>query len=175
MNGATNPPSVLSLKKATREAVEACGGYTAAETYTKAGKTQLHRCTDRNSLETITVRDALTLDEVSMTRGGPFVLREYAQQLGCAVIVLPNVETDETGFARSFMMMTAEMGDVARKVDEALRDGGLDARERAGLRREMRELIEQAVAFDRMIECHGDRDAQKQAARFGIEAGRADA
>lgn len=160
MNGASNPPSVLALKLATRDAVEACGGYAAASGFTKAQKSQLHRGTDRNSLETVTIRDALALDEVSMTRGGPFILREYAQRLGCALIVLPNAEVDDTGLARSFLMVTADMGDVARKVDEALRDGKLDEHEKGPVLKEMDELIEHAVAFRHMVANHGGPDVR---------------
>lgn len=144
-------PRIIAIKTATREAVEAAGGLEFCETQTKAGRSQLSRGCSRNHDDTVTVRDAVVLDNLTMGRGGPFIVREMARQLGCVVIVLPDVGADETGIARALMGVAAEMGDVAREADAALRDGLFTHGEAVRVGRQIDELIEHAAGFRALV------------------------
>ncbi len=126
---AENTPRIAILKRATRDAVEAIGGLDLASGETAIGRSQLGRCQSRTETDTLSLRDAITLDELSMSRGGPFLLTAYARLLNHAVVELPDVEIATADLATSVVNLAVELGDLSRCISEAMADGKVEEKE----------------------------------------------
>lgn len=120
---------VAILSAATRDAIEASGGLENAARVTRAGRSQLSRCQCAHEDDTLSTRDALALDDVTLGRGGPHILRAYAGLLNHIVIPMPAAPDDPHDIAAQVMRIGAELGDLSRAVADALADGAVDRRE----------------------------------------------
>jgi hypothetical protein len=143
---------VSSLKRATREAIEAAGGLDSAEKDTRAGRSQLSRCQSQNDDDTLSLRDALALDEITLARGGPFILKALAKRLNHAVVELPDFSGDGTGLAESVMTLAAELGDVSRKISKVLADGKVSPAEAQAVLDELYEHDQASAALRLRLE-----------------------
>lgn len=122
-------PRVAILKVATKSAIEAMRSLELASAATDVKKSQLSRCSSQNEADTLSLRDAVALDEATMALGGPFIVRAMARVLNCAVVELPDVEMPATDLATTVVRLSAELGDLSRCIAEALADGKVTPRE----------------------------------------------
>lgn len=119
---ATISPRLALVKRATREAIEACGGLDVVGQATRAGKSQLSRCSSQNDGDTLSLRDALAVDELSLGRGGPFIVKAMARALNHALVDLPEGEVAAGDLATAVVTLSAELGDLSRCIADALKD-----------------------------------------------------
>ncbi len=128
-----NTPGVASLKRATREAIEAAGGLDVAQRETRARKSQLGRCQSQHHDDTLSLRDALALDEITLARGGPFILHALARALEHEAVTKCEAMASGEGLAAAVVCLSARLGDVSTCVVEALADGTVTRKERVGI------------------------------------------
>jgi len=116
-------PQVAMLSQATRRAIEAIGGLENAAQVTSRSTSQLGRCQSANDGDTLSLRDAVALDDATAGRGGPHILRQIARMLGHEVIAIPTAPSDREEIKAQLMAVMTEVGDVSSEVIEAERDG----------------------------------------------------
>jgi hypothetical protein len=137
-------PDEQVLAGATKMAVQAAGGLDVCARETGISTSQLSRCCNPQSRDSITLRDALTIQQIGYgTSGHPAVLRAMARLLGFVVVKLPHCLDDKAGVAECMMQLTRELGDVAGEISAALADDGeVDAREARAILQQMDEMDE---------------------------------
>jgi hypothetical protein len=133
------PPHEKALALATKRAIQSAGGLELCEQETGISDTQLSRCSNVNLRDSITIRDAVTVDNLA---GQPLILKAMARQLGHLVIPLPQTSTDPDTLAATVLQLAAEFGDVSRSVHDAIRDGKVTAEEAAHALAELDQLDE---------------------------------
>lgn len=143
-------PRIAILKRATRAAVEAVGGLELAAGEISIGKSQLGRCQSINDGDTLSLRDALALDEITLGAGGPFILRAMGRLLGHAVVALPDVE-DSAGIAMSMIDLTAQLGDLSHAIADALGDGTVSRGEAQRALQELHEMLEAGARLSLLL------------------------
>lgn len=112
------------LAAATKKAIQTADGLERCAEETGISDSQLSRCCSPNHRDSITIRDAVTIESISHGKSGhPHILRAYARLLGFVLIPQPQGPADADGLALSVMTLTAELGDVAQSINEAVRDG----------------------------------------------------
>lgn len=151
MSGEAISPRVLALKIATRDAVEAANGLDFCATQTRCGKSQLQRAYSPHDPDTISLRDALTLDRLTTTRGGPFIARALAVQLGHLLIAMPDADADAQGVSLALAQVAGEFSDVTRAVLPAVGDGEISEKEARAILPEAHELAERAALLVQLI------------------------
>ncbi len=105
-----------TLALATKRAVEAAGGLDRCVQETPVGRSQLSRCCSVNDRDSVTVRDAVTIDQLGVAIAGqPFILRAMAREQGFALVRLPQGVADGTGLHQRVVAMTRDLGDVAEE------------------------------------------------------------
>lgn len=126
-------PDEQVLAGATKQAIRAAGGLEVCARETGISDSQLSRCCNPQMRDSITLRDALTIEQIAHgTSGHPAILRAMARLLGFVVVKLPSGIDDKAGVAASMMKLTAELGEVAGEISNALaNDGEVDAKEAA--------------------------------------------
>lgn len=135
----------LALKRATGQAVKAAGGQEAAAMATVAGRSQLWRCMSGQSRDSVTVRDAVTIDAIgAQVEGHPFILRAYAGQLGFGIHRLPEARPSVGDWWAHCAALTGEAGEIVGKIGRAMADGAVCQRdvEASGLAADALQLIE---------------------------------
>ncbi len=116
-------PDEQVLASATKKAIKASGGLDDCARETGLSTSQLSRCCSPNERDSITIRDALTIESIGHGAAGhPHILRAYARLMNCVVIPMPDGPDDADGLSQSVMTLTAELGDVAQAIAEAMRD-----------------------------------------------------
>jgi hypothetical protein len=116
-------PAVAILSTATRDAIDALGTLENSTAVVTVGQTQLWRCQSATDGDTLSLRDAQALDRAGAGRGGPFILRAYAQLLNHIAIPLPDVRADHPGeITDKLIEMVGEFGDLSRTVTAAEAD-----------------------------------------------------
>lgn len=76
----------------------------------------------------------------------------FATKCNAVVFVLPDVDEGDMAILDGFMQMTKELGDVGMKFQLAYADGSLDKTDVKVIRKEIKELVASALAFDKRIE-----------------------
>lgn len=138
------------LAAATKKAIQAAGGLEKCEAETGISDSQLSRCCSPNQRDSITIRDAVTIESIGHGNSGhPHILRAYARLLGFVLIPQPEGPADADGLALSVMTLTSELGDVAQAINDALRDRVVTAGEVAVALEQLDEL-DQASATLRL-------------------------
>lgn len=113
-------PDEKVLALATKKSIQSAGGLEICERETGISDSQLSRCCSPNQRDSITIRDALTIEQL----GEPHILRAYARILKFMLIAMPEGPTDANSLSLSVMTLTAELGDVAQAINDAFRDDG---------------------------------------------------
>jgi len=112
-----------ALARATKQAIQAAGGLEVCARETGISTSQLSRCCSPHERDSITVRDAATIEAIGHGHDGhPHILRAQARLLGFVLVALPEGPEDADGLMRSMMTLTSELGAVAQAISEALRD-----------------------------------------------------
>lgn len=118
------------LKLAVRETIHSCGGISGGERATGLGHAQVGRWHNRNDHDLPGLEHALALDEASLACGGrAAILQALASELGHVAIELPRANGEAEAVAIQLARATAEFGDIARAVTDALSDNRIDGRE----------------------------------------------
>lgn len=118
-------PDEQVLARATKQAIQAAGGLEVCERETGISDSQLSRCCSPNQRDSITIRDAVTIEQIGHGPSGhPHILRAYARILGFILIPRPEGPNDANSLSLSVMTLTAELGDVAQAINDAFRDDG---------------------------------------------------
>jgi predicted transcriptional regulator len=131
------------LKVLTRELVERAGGLDAAGVCTRVKKSSLSNYANVHLPETFVPVDVVArLEEIA---GEPLVTRELARRARCALVPIEPVTEGE--LASLLARVGAESGAVfAAYADAVADDGRVDAPERAGIARELSDLVRAATA-----------------------------
>lgn len=122
-------PRLAIVKRATREAIEAAGGLDVVAQATSAGRSQLSRASSQNEGDTLSLRDALVLDELTLGRGGPFIVKAMARLQNHALVDLPEGDVAVGDLATMVVSLSAELGDLSRCIAEALADNKVTPKE----------------------------------------------
>ncbi|HEX7856113.1 MAG TPA: phage regulatory CII family protein [Sphingobium sp.] len=122
-------PRLAIIKRSTREAIEAAGGLEVVAQVTNAGRSQLSRCQSQNEVDTLSLRDALALDELTLGRGGPFIATAMARLLNQVLVELPDGEAALDHVMTGVVRLSAELGHLATCVSESLADGKFEPKE----------------------------------------------
>lgn len=124
----TADDKVMAL--ATRRAIEAANGLAICSAETGKSTSQLSRCGSTEQIDSLSVRDAVTIDALGAgTLGAPFILNAMARRLGMVVIEGPGTLIEADGIQASVLEITCELGDVCASIREALADGKWSIRE----------------------------------------------
>lgn len=140
----------LAIKRATDQAVKAAGGQDAASMSTVAGRSQLQRCLSPNHRDSITVRDAVTVDAIGAhVEGHPFILRAFAAQLGYGIHKAPVAQPTAAQWHQQIGALASEAGEIIAKMSAGLADGNLCANDitKSGLSADAHQLQEIAACL----------------------------
>lgn len=119
-------PDEIVLALATKAAIKAAGGLENCVGHTVVGMAQLSRCGSRDHRDSITVRDSARLDALGYRApGSPHILHALARIAGGVFIQLPDTVADATGLQLSVLELSAELGDVAAAVRDAVSGTGV--------------------------------------------------
>jgi hypothetical protein len=142
-----------ALALATKRAVQAAGGLQVCESETGTSDSQLSRCCSPRERDSITIRDAVTIDAIGHGgEGHPFILRALARQLGFVVVQLPSTEIDPQGMNRAVTRIARELGHVANEITEAEADGLFEPHEAQAVLREIEHLETETAALRLALE-----------------------
>jgi hypothetical protein len=146
-----------ALALATKRAIEAAGGLERCTEETPVGRSQLSRCCSVNDRDSITIRDAVTIDLLGQRmEGHPFIVRALCRQLGGVFVQLPEPQDDADGLTLTVVELAGELGDLSDSVRGALcarGDGGaeISPRENEEIRTEIHRMQETLAAMDRQL------------------------
>jgi len=117
------------LAAATKAAIQAAGGLDVCARETGLSTSQLSRCCSPHSRDSLTLRDAATIEAITHgAPGHPHMLRAIARLLDFLPVPLPSGIEDGQGLLRSVADIAAELGEVAQAIVDALSgDGRVDA------------------------------------------------
>lgn len=119
-------PSERALALATKKAITAADGLEFVAAEIGLSTTQLSRCNNPNYRDSITIRDAVQIEQLG---NGNHILRAMARQLGMLVIPVPSTSADPDGLTQTVIELAAEFGDVSRSIYAAVKDGKCDPSE----------------------------------------------
>lgn len=130
------------IKLAVRQAIQSCGGISGGERATGLGHAQVGRWHNRNDVDLPGLEHALALDEAALACGGPAsILQAMASELGHVAIQLPEAHGEAHAVAIQLAQATAEFGDIARAVTDALSDNQIDGREEQAIAAQIDEAL----------------------------------
>ncbi|WP_278983231.1 phage regulatory CII family protein [Sphingobium yanoikuyae] len=146
-----------ALALATKRAIEAAGGLERGADETSIGRSQLSRCGSVNERDSISIRDAVTIDLLGQRQEGhPFIVRAICRQLGGVFVELPEPQDDAGGMALTVVELAGELGDLSDSVRGALCERGeagteISRRENEDIRAEIHRMQETLAAMDRQL------------------------
>lgn len=125
-------PALARIKRALRAAVDMCGGCDGAAATAGRKRSVAGDWGNLHHDAFPPVDCALALDEVAIATGQhPPILSAIAAELGCVVIRLPGcAHGDGNAVTAALVEASAEFGDVACEVRDALKDRDLSEAER---------------------------------------------
>lgn len=151
-----------ALALATKRAVEAAGGLDRCADETAIGRSQLSRCGSVNDRDSISIRDAVTIDLIGQRSDGhPFIVRALCRQLGGVFVQLPEAQDDANGLTLTVVELAGELGDLSDSVRSALCERGeagasITVRESEAIRADIHQMQETLAAMDRRLASAGD-------------------
>ena len=151
------------IKLAVREAIHACGGIAGGERATGLGSSQVGRWHNRNDHDLPGLEHALALDEAALACGGrAAILQAMASELGHVAIELPQGHGETEALALQLAQATAEFGDIARAVTEALSDNRIDTREELRIAAQIDEALAALMKLRALV-----IEEEREVRRFG--------
>jgi len=142
----TPSPRHARIQVAVTEAVEICGGVEAAGSVTGRGKTTAGNWHTNTHDKLPDVAQGLTLDSVAVAQGRePPITGAMARELGGVFLPLDAADPCEAALPGHVMQLTTELGDLSRRVGEALADGKVCRDDASKIEREINDLIAVAV------------------------------
>lgn len=146
-SGALSPDEQV-LAAATKAAIAAAGGLAISARETGLSDSQLSRCCSPWQRDSITLRDAVTIEQLGHGHDGhPHLLRAHARILGFLVVAMPQGPEDPDGLMRSVAVLTGELGDVARAIAEGLADRQITPAEAEAAERQLDDLDQASAAL----------------------------
>ncbi|WP_428968061.1 phage regulatory CII family protein [Sphingomonas sp. Xoc002] len=142
-----------ALKRATDDMLSSLGGQTKAAPFTRVGQSTLSTYASRNNPDAFAPIDVIA-DLEPLTRefpDYPAVTRALCAINGGVFVPLPDVPTSDADLLTMMGRLSKEAGDVTQEICAALSDGRIDRVEQAKIRREVRHLLEIAVALDAIV------------------------
>lgn len=113
-----------ALALATKRAVLAAGGQDMCVAETRIGKAQLSRCCGPHEPDSISIRDAVTIDGLAADEeGAPHIINAMARQLGGTFVRWPTAEPTRANLIRAIGELTREHGDAVACVLDCVEDG----------------------------------------------------
>lgn len=147
-------PRQIDAKLAFRDLIEAAGGLEAAAGFCRLGKSQLHRCCDKNTLDFAPIDVVHDLEERTASKAGwPHVTRHGARALGLALVAVPctqHVTSDNVH--RHLADAHRESNDVITATLASLQAGKITPAKRRELMRECQEAAEAFMNFHALLE-----------------------
>jgi hypothetical protein len=146
-----------ALAIATKRAIEAAGGLERCADETSVGKSHLSRCGSVHDRDSITVRDAVTVDLLGQRmEGHPFILRAYCRQLGGVFVAMPEPQDDANCLTLSVVELAGELGDLSDSVRAAVCQHGdlgseVSPRENAAIRADIQRMQETLAELDQRM------------------------
>lgn len=146
-----------ALALATKRAIEGAGGLDRCTDETAVGRSQLSRCGSVNDRDSISIRDAVTIDLLGQRQEGhPFIVRALCRQLGGVFVQLPEPQDDTDGLTLTVVELAGELGDLSDSVRSALCDRGeagsaISIRENEAIRADIHAMQETLAAMDRRL------------------------
>jgi hypothetical protein len=140
----------LTLKAATRRAVDMAGGGDAFQHVTRIRAAQLSKCGSTGADNAATFLPIDVAVEADMEAGSPIILSAMAEALGYQVVPLAqviNVEVKPVS-ERDALRVAREAADVVNAIVTAIEDGAIDSSEERDITREIDQL--KAVLVDVM-------------------------
>ncbi len=125
----------IVLSRATKLAVQAAGGLDICARETSKSDSQLSRCCSREYPHSLTIRDAAIVDGLRQS-GEPHILHALARIAGGVFILLPEARVDATGLQLCVLELSAELGDVAATVRDAVASSSAGGTEVEAIERE---------------------------------------
>lgn len=148
-------PERIAGKRATAEMIKGVGGLEASAPYCRVGKSVLGDNGNVNRPDSFVAIDVVAdLEPLARDREGwPHVTRWLCGVMGGVFVPLPagNGGPHLPDLLAAVGRLTKEHGDVIAALCGALADGRLDARDAAGVRREIRDQQEQLAALDAQL------------------------
>jgi hypothetical protein len=142
----------LRAKKATRDLHKAVGGVDDAGKITEKSHAMHGYYQSRNRSDSITIADVLRLEAVAVRSPDyPQITRLLCENAGGIFVELPDVDADDTDLMRHVMKIADKFGVLARDYGDAMADGLLEHHEIILLRRDLRVLMEEALACDERL------------------------
>lgn len=139
-------PQQARIKQAVIEAVEVCGGVDGAAALVDKSRSLAGSWRNINQTDLPRVDDATKLDSVAVAQGRePPVTSAMARELGGVFLPLPAADPCDAALPGHVMHLTTELGDLSRRVGEALADGKVCRNDAAKIEREINDLIAVAV------------------------------
>jgi hypothetical protein len=157
--GATLSSEEQTQKLAVRRAIAAAGGQIDCALETRAGRSQLQRCASANDTDSLTLRDAHTIDSIGAhVDGHPFIARTMARLQGYGLHVLPEARAGSGHWWDHCGALTMEAGEIVAKIGKGMADGGLCARDvnASGLRADAQQLLEIAATLLAELDAVGE-------------------
>lgn len=149
--------SEKALALATKRAVEAASGLERCAEETAIGRSQLSRCGSVNDRDSISIRDAVTIDLLGQRgEGHPFITRAMCRQLGGVFVPLPEAHGENDSLPLTVVELAGELGDLSDSVRSALCSQGeagsaVSERENAAIREDIHRMQETLAAMDRQL------------------------
>ena len=130
------------LKLAVRAAIQHLGGIAGGERATGLSSSQVGRWNNLIDADLPGIDHALALDEAALACGGRArILEALAADLGHVAIRLPEGYGEVAPVALQLAEATAEFGDIARAVTDALSDNRICNRDQTSIAAEIDEAL----------------------------------
>ncbi len=147
-------PERLALKRATDAMLSAIGGQTKAAPHTRVGQSTLSSYASRHHHDAFVPIDVVAdLEPLAWEREGwPHVTQALCQAMGGVFVALPEVPAEDGDVLILMGRVSKEAGDVAHAICDAMADGRVCAVDQSAIQREVRQLIEKAVALGALVD-----------------------
>lgn len=155
-------PSRIKMK-GVRQAIAANGGIDGAAATVEKCRSHTGRWFNRNQHDQPTLPDAFAIDEVALGEiGRAPILEAYAAELGYVAILLPGEAGSDDCVVMGLAEATAEFGDIANAITDALRDGVRTADENERIVTEIDEAQAKLTRLRLLVTGDTDHSAGRQ-------------
>lgn len=115
------------LKRAVRAAIHGVGGIDGAAATVEKSRSLVGSWHNINQADLPVLADAFAIDEIAVIEGRrPEILTAYAAELNHVAIRLPDAGAGEDAVTGAMLEASAEFGDIAAELRDALADGNFD-------------------------------------------------
>lgn len=135
--------------RAASALVASVGGTLPAHAICGKSESQLSKYGRPNYDESMPIAVVEALESVTHgMQGHPHVTRHLANRAGYALVKLPEVTATGSDLLKLLGVQSKEAGDIANEICLSIADGHVDALEATQIRKEIWELIRNAMAMD---------------------------